>query len=544
MDPLARQAFADWTLAQPAVSAFVHVLVADRAERDDVLQDVAVAVLEAYGSYDRARPFLPWALGIARHAAADSLRRRRRQPMLMAPEAADALAGALSEVAESERARLAHLPDCLQELDGRAREACELRYRAGLERTLAGSKARHRFIFIHHLVGGMGGSESRGGVESAPFFEWGGKNADGSDGFAEHRPGWPMPIHPLLVKHGVSAVFHGHDHLYVHGQLDGIHYQCVPQPGNIAGGTRSAAHYGYASGTIMGSPGYVRVRVDADEAKVEFVRTAIAGGRSGRARRGEGDAAADEPNGAIVDSYVIRRASSVSPGAMRGESPQDSKPRQGGGGRQRKGPPQDGVVKPAMSDTVHGAAYADNWFAMYVNGKLVAVDSIDFLPHNVVSLDILPEYPMTIAVLAKDNADPKTGCEYGAQIGDGGFILKFADGTVTDARWKAKCFMHGPVDRKVDSPSVRTEPLPDGWERPGFDDSSWPQAVEYSQERIDPKQPFFEHDFKGAKWIWTGDLDLDNTVVLRTTVEKPGWKPRWSTKPDLQVASPAPTWAK
>ncbi len=123
MDPLARQAFADWTRAQPAVSAFVHALVADRTERDDVLQDVAVAVLEAYGTYDPARPFLPWALGIARNAAAESLRRRRRQPMLLAPEAADALAGALSEVAESERARLVHLPDCLQ----------ELRYRTGLK---------------------------------------------------------------------------------------------------------------------------------------------------------------------------------------------------------------------------------------------------------------------------------------------------------------------------------------------------------------------------------------------------------------------------
>ncbi len=209
---------------------------------------------------------------------------------------------------------------------------------------------------------------------------------------------------------------------------------------------------------------------------------------------------------------------------------QDAAPRQGKG-RQRKGPPQDGIVKPTMADTVRGAAYADNWFAMYVNGRLVAVDSIDFLPHNVVSIDLLPEYPMTIAVLAKDNADPKTGCEYGTQIGDGGFILKFADGTVTDARWKAKCFMHGPVGRKVDAPSVRTDPLPDGWERPGFDDSAWPNAVEYPQARIDPKQPFFEHDFTGAKWIWTGDLDLDNTVILRTTIKKPGWKPRWTTKP-------------
>ena len=46
--------------------------------------------------------------------------------------------------------------------------------------------------------------------------------------------------------------------------------------------------------------------------------------------------------------------------------------------------------------------------------------------------EILPEYPMTIAVMAKDNADPKTGMEYAnTNIGDAGFILKFGDGTVT-----------------------------------------------------------------------------------------------------------------
>ncbi|NDC64663.1 MAG: hypothetical protein EBZ59_11915, partial [Planctomycetia bacterium] len=368
---------------------------------------------------------------------------------------------------------------------------------------------------------------------------------DGSDGFAEHRPGWPMPVHQLLVKRGVSAVFHGHDHLYVHGQRDGIHYQCVPQPGNIAGGTRAAAEYGYASGTILGSPGHVRVRVSPTGAKVEFIRTAVAGGGQGSGRRGgSGDPTGDKPNGTVCDSYVIasKQGAPVSPGALRDPDdppppPPDARPRRGGGGGKGGGrkPPQDGLVKPAISDTIHGAVYADNWFALYVNGKQVAVDSIDFLPHNVVTLDILPEYPMTIAVIAKDNADPKTGCEYGKQIGDGGFILKFADGTVTDATWKARCFMHGPIDRNVDEPKVRTDPLPDGWWKPGFDDSSWSNAVEYSQERIDPKQPFFEHDFKGAKWIWTGDLDLDNTVIFRKTVEKPGWKPRWNTKPDLRV---------
>jgi hypothetical protein len=213
---------------------------------------------------------------------------------------------------------------------------------------------------------------------------------------------------------------------------------------------------------------------------------------------------------------------------------QQSPPAEDGGKRK---PGQDGIVKPGMEDTIRASMYADNWFMLYVNGKPVAVDSIDFLPHNVVAIDLLPEYPMTIAVLAKDNADPKTGCEYGRQIGDGGFILKFGDGTVTDATWKARCFFHGPVNRDTANPTVRNEPLPPDWFAPEFDDASWANATEYTQERIDPKQPFFEHDFKGAKWIWTSDLDLDNTVVLRKRVERPGSKPRWTTKPDLDISN-------
>ena len=216
---------------------------------------------------------------------------------------------------------------------------------------------------------------------------------------------------------------------------------------------------------------------------------------------------------------------------------------QGGqGGRGGKGgkPPQDGIVKPEMRDTIKGAMYADNWFALYVNGKLVAVDSIDFLPHNVVAIDLLPEYPMTIAVIAKDNADPKTACEYGRSIGDGGFILKFADGTVTDSSWKAMCVFHGPIDRDTTNPKVRSTPLPENWFAVDFDDSKWANATEWPEDRIQPKQPFFEHDFKGAKWIWTGDLDLDNTVLFRKKIERPEAMRRWTTKPDLDTAGPTP----
>ena len=165
-----------------------------------------------------------------------------------------------------------------------------------LTRTLDSSHSQYKFVFIHHLVGGFGRA-SRGGVAAAGYFEWGGKNADGSDGFAAHRPGWPMPIHRLLTKHHVSAVFHGHDHLYVHEELNGIIYQCVPQPGNVNGGTRSAAEYGYRAGTILGSPGHLRLSVAPTATRVEFVRAA-----TGDASLGKRDPSA---NRAVADSYEI-----------------------------------------------------------------------------------------------------------------------------------------------------------------------------------------------------------------------------------------------
>lgn len=219
----------------------------------------------------------------------------------------------------------------------------------------------------------------------------------------------------------------------------------------------------------------------------------------------------------------------------------------GGGGERRRrrddapaAPRDGGPTKPTDDDLVHGVVYADNWFLLYVNGKPVAVDPVDFLPHNVVTVDFLPEYPMTIAVLAKDNADPATGLEYGDHVGDAGFILKFADGTVTNATWKAKSFARGPVGGDVRAPRVEAVPLPADWFAVGFDDAAWGPATEYTAEQVRPPAALAAHDLTGAKFIWTADLALDNTVVFRTRIDKPGWTPRWTTKPDLDVRG-APT---
>jgi predicted phosphodiesterase len=146
-----------------------------------------------------------------------------------------------------------------------------------LKETLQNSRATFKFIFLHNLVGGIDiDGKGRGGVEAVPFFEWGGKSISGLNEFAARRPTFEMPIHQLLVKYGVNAVFHGHDHFYGYQQMDGIVYQEIPQPSTITGSNPvQAADYGYRQGTFMGGSGYLRLTIGASSAKVEYVTTDI-----------------------------------------------------------------------------------------------------------------------------------------------------------------------------------------------------------------------------------------------------------------------------
>ena len=46
------------------------------------------------------------------------------------------------------------------------------------------------------------------------------------------------------------------------------------------------------------------------------------------------------------------------------------------------------------------------------------------------------------------------------------------------------------------------------------------------------------HDFSGAKFIWTDDLDLDNAVILRYTAPKPaGYTKTWNADGDIDITN-------
>jgi hypothetical protein len=163
-----------------------------------------------------------------------------------------------------------------------------------LGKTLSESRARFKFVFIHHLVGGLD-RNCRGGSEAATLYEWGGKNEDGSDGFKTQRPGWEMPIHALLVRNHVNVVFHGHDHFYGKQDLDGIVYQEVPQPGHFSPKEKNKfEEYGYKAGTLLPSAGHLRVTVSPAKATVEYIRAYLP--------KDERD---ERKNGHVEDAYTI-----------------------------------------------------------------------------------------------------------------------------------------------------------------------------------------------------------------------------------------------
>jgi len=140
-----------------------------------------------------------------------------------------------------------------------------------LRNSLEKSKSKFKFIFAHQLIGGD--PNGRGGIEFADLYEWGGKNLNGSDGWATNRPGWYKPIKDLLTENRVTIFFHGHDHFYAKQDKDCLVYQETPQPSHPVFLTaNSATDYGYVKGDIYPNAGHLRVNVSGDGVKVDYVR--------------------------------------------------------------------------------------------------------------------------------------------------------------------------------------------------------------------------------------------------------------------------------
>jgi hypothetical protein len=215
----------------------------------------------------------------------------------------------------------------------------------------------------------------------------------------------------------------------------------------------------------------------------------------------------------------------------------------------------------ADGEVVTGYIVADNYYEMYVNGKLVSVDNTPYTPFNSSIVKFRVKRPYTLAFLVIDWDEhlglgmevfpvPVTEKTSKYYPGDGGLIARFSDGTITDGSWKVQTFYIAPLmDPKDvvergnvhDTPNLggRTHPfarrpacedkcyavhypIPANWQSQRFNDTNWPRAWEFTDQEIGvtnlPAYTRYPELFGDARWIWSQNLVLDNVVIARKTV--------------------------
>lgn len=205
---------------------------------------------------------------------------------------------------------------------------------------------------------------------------------------------------------------------------------------------------------------------------------------------------------------------------------------------------------------ITGHVFADNYYELYVNGTFIAKDGMGMTPFNSTVVRFRAKYPITYAIKAVDwETHLGVGMEYDRyNVGDGGVIAHFSDGTITGPHWKVETFYIAPLGDPAcvtttnghDSSACPAEKRPGGnkvpcgladpmtcsalhfaipstWTAPSFDDAPWVAATVYPPADVTSTPGYVRHAalFGRAEFIWTRNLLLDNVVLARHTVRGP-----------------------
>ncbi len=131
---------ARWVSVRPVIRAYLIAATGSAEEAEELLAKVALATVAQAGRFDSAKPFAPWAMGIAKIEVLRHRRDQARGKLRFGEAALTALETALAKAAPEADARLAALAACLQTISGKAKEAVRLAYTEGLSGAQAAKK--------------------------------------------------------------------------------------------------------------------------------------------------------------------------------------------------------------------------------------------------------------------------------------------------------------------------------------------------------------------------------------------------------------------
>jgi len=111
--------------------AYISTIVRDAGLVQDAFSEAAVEIIRAHERFDAARPFGPWARGVARRVALGMLKKEARQPILLDDRILEDLAENLTAEPVDEHALALQreaLEQCLAEISPTHQQLIQQRY--------------------------------------------------------------------------------------------------------------------------------------------------------------------------------------------------------------------------------------------------------------------------------------------------------------------------------------------------------------------------------------------------------------------------------
>ncbi|MEK0445323.1 MAG: hypothetical protein RLZZ399_644 [Verrucomicrobiota bacterium] len=121
-----------WREAEPSIQAFVFAAVRSFADAEDVVQQVALTIARRFDEYDPGRPFLGWALWLAKSRIADHYRKKGRERLVFSDSVLEQLAHVFEHQKPERSERQVALERCIEKLPQKSRHTLDLRYAEGL----------------------------------------------------------------------------------------------------------------------------------------------------------------------------------------------------------------------------------------------------------------------------------------------------------------------------------------------------------------------------------------------------------------------------
>lgn len=145
----------NWTKAQPVVSSFITSVEPSIQSADDILQEVALAVVRKYDTYRTDSSFIAWTIGIAKNEILKHRRKNARDRHVFDEELVEKIATVYQEKSNDLPEMKTALENCISKLQAHGQKILKMRYSWGLEvgqiAKQLGTTSNSAFVALHRI---------------------------------------------------------------------------------------------------------------------------------------------------------------------------------------------------------------------------------------------------------------------------------------------------------------------------------------------------------------------------------------------------------